>query len=119
MSFKPVHALGAVSTRAREITGATAELSRASGSRRGSAKLRAAATLALALAASAMTIGAAVVVAPDPPNPDVTGTITKPSGQKDADPYIDLFASGPGRGWFELQPALSAPDGSGNRKTDP
>lgn len=115
MSFKAVPAAyGVASTRGRVGAHQMAGFAPRPEARGRVAKLRVSGTLALALASSAMTIGAAVVVAPEQPQREVTGAITEPSWQRDDDPYIDMFATGPGRGWFAPQPApRSAPDESG------
>ncbi len=75
-----------------------------------------AAAVALGLASAMLTIGAAVVANPDQADPAVTGTIGSGSGQ--ADDYVNMFASGPGRGWFVQRRAPAAADTVTNRKID-
>ena len=119
MSFKPVPAFGAASIPALLDKGPAAEFRPRSGSPHASAKLRVSAALALGLASSVMTIGAAVVVAPDHADHEVTGTIAASPRPDGDDHYVDMFAHEPGRGWFAPSHPPRPQDGSTKFGSDP
>jgi hypothetical protein len=75
-----------------------------------------AAALAIGLASAALTIGAAAVAGAVQADHDVTGTIA-PSANDDR--YVDMFASGPGRGWFAPHRAAPLPRVDAKRGLEP
>ncbi len=77
------------------------------------------ASVVIGLAAAAIMTGAVMIANSDAADHEVTGSVMTRSASDDSDHYVEMFARGPGSGWYVLHRTSSAPNRTGDRAARP